>query len=163
MSHRLRRMAAAVAAVGLGTSGCQALPGPLDYGNGGGTVCAPATTDAPWLIGDFVPTGDTAITIESVDLADAVGMELEGVWLTTMEGAIGAVSWPPRADLHWEDAVEAVGATIPPHTLQAIAFLVRPTADEKATASGLALTYTIGPFTYRDVLGIRVELENPCF
>jgi hypothetical protein len=143
--------------------GCQALPGPLDYGHGGGTECAPATTDAPWLIGDFLRTGDTAITIESVDLADAVGMELEGVWLTTMEGAIGAASWPPRADLHWDEAVEAVGATIPPHTLQPIAFLVRPTGDEKATASGLGLTYSIGPFTYRDIGGIAVELEDPCF
>jgi hypothetical protein len=163
MSHRVHRLAAALAVGCFAVSGCAAPRGPLDYGNGGGEVCVPATTEQPMLIGDSFRTGDSAIHIDSAELADPVGMELEGVWLTTPEGAIGAMPFPPPSDLHWEDAVDAIGATIPPHTEQTFAFLVRPTGTEKATASGLALTYTMGPFTYRNVGNISVVLEDPCF
>jgi hypothetical protein len=143
-------------------TGCQALPGPLDYGNGGATICAPATTSSPWLIGDSFNTGDTEVHIQSVELEGGAGIELEGAWLTASDVAIGAVSYPPRPDLHWEDAVPAVGATIAPHTEQAIAFLVRPTGSEKGTAVGVALTYSIGLFTYRDVGSVSIRLEVPC-
>jgi hypothetical protein len=142
--------------------GCQALPGPLEYGNGGATICAPATTNSPWLIGDSFKTGDAEVHIQSAELEGGAGIELEGAWLTASDVAIGAVSYPPRADLHWEDAVPAVGATIAPHTEQAIAFLVRPTGSERGTAVGVALTYSIGGFTYRNVGSVSIRLEVPC-
>lgn len=143
-------------------AGCQALPGPLAFGEGDAEVCAPATADEPWLIGDSFTTGDREIRIESVELADPVGVELGGVWLTAPANAIGAVSYPPGTDLHWGDAVDAVGTTVPPHTVQSLAFLVRPTGPEPGTAAGLAVTYSIGPFTFRKVGSVAIVLERPC-
>jgi hypothetical protein len=164
--RRAARAVLTLAAAGalVASAGCQVAEGPLQFGrtdDGEAEVCAPAM-DRPWLIGDSFTTPDSEVRLDGFELVNAQGMELIDAWLTTEEGALGAVDFPPSIDVDWEHAVAAVGQTIPPDTLQTFAVQVQATADAPGHADAVAITYTTGGQQYRSVGTLAITVADPC-
>jgi hypothetical protein len=156
--------ALALAVGALALTGCQeAGPGPIDFGLDGRSVhlCA-SGLDQPWLFGDSFSTAGDEIRIDRVDLVDPRGVELVSSWLTTEDGAIGVVDYPPSIDVDWQHAVEAPGETVPAHTLQTFAVLVKATSDEPGTADAVAISYSIGDAHFRDVGVVGLVIADDC-
>lgn len=146
-------------------AGCQGVSGPLVYGNtqgGSASICSPAAPGEAILIGDSFTTPGSDIRIDSVELVEPDGMALDNVWLTAEGGAVGSAEFPPTDLPFWEERVPALGAVVPAETLQTIAFLVRRESDEPATAAAFAISYTIGPWAFRNTGTLSVELRDKC-
>ncbi|HEV7742682.1 MAG TPA: hypothetical protein VGO65_09710 [Pseudolysinimonas sp.] len=154
---------AAVGLVLLLTS-CGLQRGPLDYGRtdgGAAAVCAPAI-DRPWLIGDSFRSPGHEIHVDAIDLVDPKGIVLLDAWLTTPEGAIGAIEYPPSIDVDWAHAVGAVGEAVPADTVQNFAVAVKSDDEHGGSAEAIAISYSIDGHQYRAVGTLAIRIERAC-
>ena len=161
MSRGSRYIATACAAVvSLGITACSAPPddGPLGRVDDPGrvTVCADHEAGTVWAVGGHYVTNDSdgPVTIESVDLARASGVEVVGARVS-LDGQVDlgmARDWPTGPSEGPESTTatdlrrttEAVGAVIEPDPALAVPVLVGLRMDRAARADGLTLTYRDG-------------------
>ncbi|CAN5541714.1 hypothetical protein BH09ACT4_BH09ACT4_25490 [soil metagenome] len=147
-------------------AGCQAAPGPLDFGgDSASTVCLGRSADVPMLVGDFftVPASAGSATITGVRLADPQGIELMRSWLQpAIAGALGASEYPPDDSAGWAQRETAVGAVIQAGTQMNVVALVAREGSAEATASAIVLDYRIGGVSYSKQGTMAIEIRDNC-
>lgn len=151
------------AAALLALTGCVHEP-VVGYGrDDGGTalVCGSAEPGESKLVGDAFEVLDRPVELVGVDLVDADGLRLDGVWFTPPGEGIGLVAFPPPADIPWHPD-EAIGATVPAGTTQLFAVQVTRTGDGDGSASALELTFEVDGREEQAVGTLAIELRSSC-
>jgi hypothetical protein len=113
------------------------------------------------LVGEFLTVRpDTEVTIQSVELVDPAGLELEDAWLLPRGENIGTAEYP-LAGPRWEGRHDVHGA-VATAGYNNIIMLLRRDGDEHGVASSVDIHYTYDGAPYTAHGTMKITLETVC-
>jgi hypothetical protein len=124
--------------------------GPIDFGDGQISDCAPADQYHHMVWDQFlrIPEDEDGKLL-SVEPRDPQGLEVSRylVLVNPAHGSVGVVTYPPKS-ASWKEAVPAEGATLPAGVPIFLIAEVRTTRPSGGTLAGSRLRYQIGKEKY---------------
>jgi hypothetical protein len=136
--------------------------GPLDFGSEKSTVCGPLPDFGEAALGVNLPNGlPRGVTLETVSLINARGVEFQGAYLMPMQGfRLMLDKFPPTSQFpyEWAQAIEAEGAVVRSNGPYDI--VVHVISEEAGgTLDGIRIEYSFEGVRYSDdsMLGLRLS------
>ena len=145
-----------VVGVGLLLQGCSSFggtseaSGPIDFGDGQISDCAPADRYQHMVWDQFLRIPGTEDgKLLSVEPRDPQGLEVSRylVLVNPAHGSVGFVGYPPTS-ASWKDAVPAEGASLPAGVPIFLIAEVLTTRESGGTLAGSRVRYQVGKETY---------------